>query len=331
MDIACADYAQLLPPGRYRPAVLAKCRVDPKYSGYLSSLQALADYVDLIAHLKTVYTKTNNAPIPVIAFGGSYGGMLAAWIRMKYPGIITGSLAASAPIWQFTGMTPCEAFNKNTDDLKNYLSGAYVNAAMANYPYPANFLAELPGQPVKVMCEKLSTTSKDPKVILESIFEGISVYFNYTGSSECLQLEDANPQELGDLGWNYQSCTEMVMPMCDKGDTMFEASEWNIKEISDSCYETFKVRPVVDYARNLYGAKELAFTSNIIFSNGYLDPWSSGGVLHSVSKQTLVTGPMQGAAHHLDLRASNPLDPPSVKRARQMYKKIMNKWVQEIL
>lgn len=56
--------------------------------GYLTSQQALADYVDLIAHL--TWNSTTHNRNPVIAFGGSYGGMLAAYIRMKYPHMVLG-------------------------------------------------------------------------------------------------------------------------------------------------------------------------------------------------------------------------------------------------
>jgi len=69
---------------------------------YLSSEQALADYASLITYLK--HEKEVDAMYsPVIGFGGSYGGMLASWFRMKYPHIIDGVIAGSAPILSFLG------------------------------------------------------------------------------------------------------------------------------------------------------------------------------------------------------------------------------------
>jgi len=51
---------------------------------YLNVQQVLEDFVAVIQDVKT-----NRYPMlkdrAVIAFGGSYGGMLAAWMRMKYP------------------------------------------------------------------------------------------------------------------------------------------------------------------------------------------------------------------------------------------------------
>ena len=56
--------------------------------------QALADYAIVIQKLRSVHGQ-----VPVIAIGGSYGGMLAAWFRLKYPASVQGAIAASAPIW----------------------------------------------------------------------------------------------------------------------------------------------------------------------------------------------------------------------------------------
>jgi lysosomal Pro-X carboxypeptidase len=74
----------------------------PPLPGPSSAEQAQADYADLAFHIQASY----NVSQPVILFGGSYGGMLAAWSRMKYPGVWAGAVAASAPILGFQGQSP---------------------------------------------------------------------------------------------------------------------------------------------------------------------------------------------------------------------------------
>lgn len=63
-------------------------------------------------------------------------------------------------------------------------------------------------------------------------------------------------------------------------------------------------------------------------SNGMLDPWSSGGVLKSVSP-TVRALLIPDAAHHLDLRAANPNDTQSVIHARKHIKNWIRQWIVE--
>ncbi|KAM4682289.1 lysosomal Pro-X carboxypeptidase isoform 1-T1 [Amazona ochrocephala] len=351
---------------------------DSKHLNYLTSEQALADFAVLIEYLKT--TTAGARYSPVIAIGGSYGGMLAAWFRMKYPHVVVGALAASAPIWQFGDLVPCGTyFSIVTNDfrksgtgcaesirnswnainnlsltdaglqwlsntfllcsplkspqdavlMKNWLSETWVNLAMVNYPYKADFLQPLPAWPIQEACKFLKDPSLPDKLLLQNVFQAVNLYYNYSGAVPCLDMSETATKNLGQMGWYYQACTEMVMPMCTDGvNDMFEPQKWDFDVLSEECYRLWRVRPRPSWILSMYGGKNISSHSNIIFSNGGLDPWSAGGVTQNIS-DSLVAIVIPDGAHHLDLRSRNPLDPKSVQQARALEICYMKQWIKE--
>lgn len=75
---------------------------------YLRTEQALEDFAVVLQKLKMEYK-----PKAIIGFGGSYGGMLGAFFKFKYPHLITGVIAASAPIFSYvTDEWPANSYAK---------------------------------------------------------------------------------------------------------------------------------------------------------------------------------------------------------------------------
>lgn len=70
--------------------------MDTKNLVYLSSEQALADLAEFIINIRVKY----NIPSTTkwVAFGGSYPGSLAAWLRMKYPHLVFAAVSSSGPL-----------------------------------------------------------------------------------------------------------------------------------------------------------------------------------------------------------------------------------------
>lgn len=356
---------------------------DAGHRGFLTSEQALADYAVFLTEFKK--TTKGAAQSPVVAFGGSYGGMLAAWMRAKYPQIIIGALAASAPVLQFEGITPCESYNKivtdtfarygdncvenirrswkiltdtfnsgaagksyikqtmnvcgvmeTTDDLqalKSWITGAWGNIAMVEYPYPANFLQNLPAWPIKGVCANLDQPYyNDSKVLIKQLALATQAFFNYSSSyaGSCFNTR-GEPDNLGaDQGWNFQACSEMIMPMCGDGvQDFFEPSQWDLNTEVKRCAMAYGISPQPSWVMTNYLGVNITGATNIIFSNGVLDPWHGGGVLRSYPDQNITALIIPSGAHHLDLRATNIADPVDIIAARHTEIKIMTQWIKD--
>jgi lysosomal Pro-X carboxypeptidase len=103
---------------------------------------------------------------------------------------------------------------------------------------------------------------------------------------------------------------------------MFISEPFDYDAFTKDCQTKYKLTPrykwVWDYLGGNDIQRDFQSISNIIFSNGQLDPWTAGGLRDTIKgndKIDIIY--IQQAAHHLDLREPNDEhDPVYVKVAR---------------
>ena len=158
---------------------------------YLSVEQAQMDYVEFMINFKKEQGLEDRA---VIVGGGSYGGMLSAWLRMKYPHVFQGALAASAPILFFDGYVSPNAY----DDI------ATSDFAKADAQCPVN---------IKAGFEQLESLREQA-----GTYQNISDIFGLcavpTGAIEVQSLIDTLTDSLGTMAMvDYPYPTNFVEPL----------------------------------------------------------------------------------------------------------------------
>jgi len=95
------------------------------------------------------------------------------------------------------------------------------------------------------------------------------------------------------------------------------------------CAKQFDIVPRPHWPYTHWGGFDsFKMGSNIIFSNGLLDPWYPLGLLEAPNPDIVVIK-IPAAAHHLDLRGPNPADPPYVIHARSEEEHIIKKWIDD--
>lgn len=335
---------------------------DADTRGYFSSAQALADYAEILIYLKQKWKAEHS---PIIVFGGSYGGMLASWFRLKYPHVALGALASSAPILYFDDIIPQDAYYsvvaksflesssschqtirrsweeidrvaseprglaklsnafktcsplQSSSELKKYLRLQYAKVVQYNNPF---------AQPLEFMCDAING-APPRKGLLQKIFAGLvaingnlTCYVNPSGS-------DAQTPS----GWFWQTCSEMAFPIGITRNTMFPPEPFNLNSFSNACKSEFGVPPRPHWVTTYFGGHDIKlilhrFASNIIFSNGLQDPYSSGGVLKNISSTVVAIYTAKGS-HCLDIHGADKSDPDWLVEQRKTEVKIMKKWL----
>ncbi|CAG9856690.1 unnamed protein product [Phyllotreta striolata] len=343
---------------------------------FLTTREVLRDFVDVIEMLKSTYLQ--DVPVtetpPIIVFGDSFGGSLAAWMRLKYPHLVLGAIVSSAPVKLSPLVNNCECFydvvTKNFEKsggeqcvkfiklswdvvinitksksgmdflslkwklchrlrtaediakLLDWLAKIYVRLALNNYKYPSDFFVNLPSYPIKVFCQKL-TTSKidDPQALVQHFSRALETYTNYTGTKPCNVLDD-----LTDYIYNYQQCAELVMPKCSVDSDMFMNKPWSFANFSQDCERVYGISNTNNkWILSEYG-NVFNYTSNIVFSQAKLDPYRCYGV-NGVTTSAIWAFDIVDGIHRTEFKAPDMVDDNYIITARNNLVKAIYLWL----
>jgi len=118
---------------------------------------------------------------------------------------------------------------------------------------------------------------------LEGLAAAGNTFYNYAGQLDCLDTTGSQGGGLDDNGWAVLACNEMAMPFASNPATsMFPPMDWVPVDNTSMCMATYGLEPQYEWALKYYGGlvpkRDFYKTSNIVFSNGWLDPWHAGGL-----------------------------------------------------
>ncbi|GLT81001.1 hypothetical protein SLA2020_524090 [Shorea laevis] len=138
-------------------------------------------------------------------------------------------------------------------------------------------------------------------------------------------------QQLGLFGTPKMTCSEMVIPIGTGNETMFPPSPFDLSSFESECKRRYGVPPRPHWITSYYGGHDIKFIlqrfgSNIIFSNGLRDPYSSGGVLENISK-SIVAVKTKNGSHCLDILRASKTDPQWLVEQRATEVRIIKQWL----
>ncbi|KAL9416360.1 hypothetical protein AB3S75_039535 [Citrus x aurantiifolia] len=332
--------------------------------GYCNSAQAMADYAAVLLHIKQKYS-AEKCPVIVIgaSYGGmlaswfrlkyphiALGALASSSPILYFDGVVdpqVGYYTIVTKDFKETSESCYETIRKSwgeidevgsrpnglsilskkfrtcnplnsTSELKDYLDSLYTDAAQYDEP---------PKYPVSRVCGAID--GAEGTDTLDKIFAAVVTYM---GNTSCYDMEEfGSPTSTYDM-FTWQVCTELVFPIGHgHNDTMFPLAPFDLSSFSKTCEGLFGVQPKPHWVTTYYGGQDIKltlhnFASNIIFSNGLRDPYSSGGVLKNISDSVVALNTVNGS-HCLDILPAKESDPLWLIMQRKAEVEIIEGWL----
>eukprot|EP01084_Bolivina_argentea_P039891 73711_1 len=232
---------------------------------------------------------------------------------------------------------------KNESDINHlqyWSRTALLTLAQFDYPYATNFVAQLPAYPVNATCNILKEYKNNSLLALakaSGLYYNASSNFTLTCFNQfeeyifCADQTGCSPGP-SRIVEDYGDCMDAGSAFITNNITdMFPPTVWDLNNLTKYCNETYDLPPPDLEWKQIWFPQNIIGTAitNIIFSNGELDPFIGGGYTQNLTNK-LPAIVIADAAHHLDLRSSNVNDPQSVVDARKLEVQYIKQWLNEI-
>ncbi|XP_065205206.1 putative serine protease K12H4.7 [Planococcus citri] len=333
--------------------------------GYLSTQQALADIANFIQGVTEEFKLPKD--INWIVFGCSYAGMLATWARLKYPHLIHGAVASSAPLLAKVDFG--EYYQVVEQSLKAHNPKCVENIKLAtteinrmlnhsdgrqNIANAFHFCSDRP----KDITESVENLFSDLAAILSeavqyndtseiSIPIVCDIMMNHNGSkiqafAELRKLYmrldiDNEDDSKESKTWDYQICSEFGYFQSSSQTTgLFAGDHFPAKSLlKEKCEQFFgphfsieNLHERIHHTNMIYGGLDIN-VGNVIFVHGSLDPWHVLG-LHTRKNESLYkTVFIKGASHCADVLPPADNDIEALKNARKEILDTLKGWLRK--
>ncbi|KAL6442248.1 hypothetical protein ACFW04_002486 [Cataglyphis niger] len=260
---------------------------------YLNVDQALAD---LAYFIETKKKEKNLEKSTVIVFGGSYAGNMAAWARLKYPHLI-------------------QVF-ASTVQYDNVVNGQTKIAALCNTMTAAHL-----GSPL----QRLARVVSKPDVCLDVNYNNfVEKYRDISWNSSVIQSSMRQ--------WYHQTCTEYGYYQTTSSDKSIFGTLFPLSFYIDMCTDLYgdyfndKILDSRVRRTNIMYGGQLPDLTNVIFTNGDIDPWHSLSVLENLNTFSPAIV-IKGSSHCRDIYSDEVTDLEDLKKARARIREIISKWI----